>query len=141
MNIQQCAFAFLLLLVVTSCRRDDDSINTDNNDIVDINDIPGDQGSNTGNDTDVNNNNATNEADLTELGRLLFWDPILSGQKDIACASCHHPDFGYADGLQLSIGVGGQGLGPNRFDAENDDIGRVRRNAPTIINTVFNHFG
>ena len=25
------------------------------------------------------------------LGRLLFWDPILSGQKDVACATCHHP--------------------------------------------------
>src|SRR5687768_7673787 len=24
------------------------------------------------------------------LGRLLFWDPILSGQKDVACATCHH---------------------------------------------------
>ena len=27
------------------------------------------------------------------LGRLLFWDPILSGNKDVACATCHHPDF------------------------------------------------
>jgi cytochrome c peroxidase len=26
-----------------------------------------------------------------ELGRLLFWDPILSGAKDVACASCHDP--------------------------------------------------
>ena len=25
------------------------------------------------------------------LGRLLFWDPILSGPKDVACATCHHP--------------------------------------------------
>ncbi len=28
-----------------------------------------------------------------ELGRLLFYDPILSGRKDIACATCHHPEF------------------------------------------------
>ena len=36
------------------------------------------------------------------LGRLLFWDPILSGQNDVACATCHHhPDFGYSDGLDL----------------------------------------
>ena len=41
------------------------------------------------------------------LGRLLFWDPILSGQKDVACATCHHPDLGYADGLDLSIGANG----------------------------------
>src|SRR5689334_14221606 len=37
--------------------------------------------------------------DRVALGRLLFWDPILSGQKDVACATCHHPDFGYSDGL------------------------------------------
>ena len=48
------------------------------------------------------------------LGRLLFWDPILSGQKDVACATCHHPDFGYSDGLDLSIGANGAGLGAAR---------------------------
>ena len=46
------------------------------------------------------------------LGRLLFWDPILSGQKDVACATCHHPAFGYSDGIDLSIGANGIGLGP-----------------------------
>ena len=45
------------------------------------------------------------------LGRLLFWDPILSGQKDVACATCHHPSLGYSDGLDLSIGANGVGLG------------------------------
>ena len=48
------------------------------------------------------------------LGRLLFWDPILSGQKDVACATCHHPAFGYSDGLDLSIGANGVGLGAAR---------------------------
>ena len=28
------------------------------------------------------------------LGRLLFWDPLLSGRQDVACATCHHPRFG-----------------------------------------------
>ena len=46
------------------------------------------------------------------LGRLLFWDPILSGGRNVACATCHHPDFGYSDGLDLSIGADGVGLGP-----------------------------
>ena len=41
-----------------------------------------------------------------ELGRMLFWDPILSGGKDVACATCHHPDFGYAEPLDVSVGVG-----------------------------------
>ena len=40
-----------------------------------------------------------------ELGRLLFWDPILSGSRDIACATCHHPDLAYADARQLSLGT------------------------------------
>lgn len=46
------------------------------------------------------------------LGRALFWDPVLSGGKDVSCASCHHPAAGYADGLDLAIGENGQGLGP-----------------------------
>ena len=50
-----------------------------------------------------------------ELGELLFWDPVLSGQQNVACASCHHPDFGWADGRNFSIGVDGVGLGPERY--------------------------
>ena len=73
-----------------------------------------------------------------ELGRLLFWDPVLSGEQDVSCATCHHPQFGYADGRALPIGVGGVGLGPARQDAVNDDIGLVPRNSPTIVNTAFN---
>ncbi|MEL6538528.1 MAG: cytochrome c peroxidase [Bacteroidota bacterium] len=67
------------------------------------------------------------------LGRLLYWDPILSGTQEVACVSCHHPDLGYADGLGFSQGVGGVGLGPNRVGGE-----LTRRNAPTVINTAFN---
>jgi len=68
-----------------------------------------------------------------DLGRLLYWDPVLSGTKDVACVSCHHPDFGYADGLGFSKGVGGRGLGPNRSGGLT-----TRRNAHTVINTAFN---
>lgn len=71
-----------------------------------------------------------------ELGRLLFWDPILSGPGDIACASCHHPDFAYGDGIRLSIGTGGSGLGPDRVRGQGDPF--VPRNAPTVLNTGFN---
>jgi len=73
-----------------------------------------------------------------ELGRLLFWDPVLSGELDVSCATCHHPDLGYADARRLPIGVGGIGLGLARRDAINDDIGLVQRNSPTIVNTAFN---
>ena len=44
------------------------------------------------------------------LGEMLFWDPILSGDQNVACASCHHPYFGWADGRQFSIGSDGVGL-------------------------------
>src|SRR4051812_42620658 len=48
------------------------------------------------------------------LGKMLFWDPMLSGNNDIACATCHHPSLAYSDALDLSIGVNGQGLGVTR---------------------------
>ncbi len=73
-----------------------------------------------------------------ELGRLLFWDPILSGNSDVACSTCHHPDFGYAENLDISIGVDGVGLGhARRFDPATT-IPFVQRNSQTILNTAFN---
>ena len=78
---------------------------------------------------------------VEELGRLLFWDPILSGNKDVACATCHHPDFAYADGRQLSLGPGSVGLGPSRTDLTGGAIPVVKRNSPTVLNTVFNGTG
>src|SRR5258705_9359472 len=72
------------------------------------------------------------------LGRLLFWDPILSGQKDVACASCHHPRFGYADNRDLSIGVNGVGLGEERRFAPPNAIPFVKRNSQTLLNVGFN---
>ncbi|UII79459.1 cytochrome-c peroxidase [Flagellimonas sp. CMM7] len=72
------------------------------------------------------------------LGKLLFYDPILSGNKDISCATCHHPDMGYADFLDISIGTNAKGLGSKRkFNAQND-IPFVKRNAQTILNSAFN---
>lgn len=40
-----------------------------------------------------------------ELGRLLFFDPLLSKDNTISCASCHHPDLGFGDGLGRAIGI------------------------------------
>jgi cytochrome c peroxidase len=73
-----------------------------------------------------------------ELGRALFYDPILSGPKDVACASCHHPEYGYAEGLDVSVGVGGRGLGETRTFQSSGHVPFVRRNAHTILNTAFN---
>ncbi len=49
------------------------------------------------------------------LGRMLFFDPILGGEKDVACGTCHHPIFAFADRRQFGAGTSGVGLGPNRF--------------------------
>jgi cytochrome c peroxidase len=73
-----------------------------------------------------------------DLGRLLFWDPVLSGNSDVACATCHHPDFAYADGRDLSLGTGAVGLGPARRDVSGGRIPVVKRNSPTVLNTAFN---
>jgi cytochrome c peroxidase len=72
------------------------------------------------------------------LGRLLFWDPILSGPKDVACATCHHPAFGYADGLDLSIGANGVGAGPARSFGAGHTPRLVKRNSQSILNVAFN---
>jgi len=70
-----------------------------------------------------------------ELGQLLFWDPILSGNRNISCGTCHHPEFATGDGLALGIGEGGIGLGPaRRIDAANPPEDFIPRNAPALFN-------
>lgn len=66
------------------------------------------------------------------LGRLLFFDPILSANNDISCATCHHPDYGFADGLPRAIGAGGSGVGPNRTGGV-----ELARNTPTLWNVGY----
>jgi cytochrome c peroxidase len=73
------------------------------------------------------------------LGRLLFFDPILSGNKDVSCATCHQPEFNYAEFLQTSIGVNGVGSGSTRrFVDANNTIPFTKRNSQSILNTAFN---
>lgn len=57
------------------------------------------------------------------LGRRLFYDPILSVDNTVACASCHSPEAGFADPRPFSVGVGGKVGG---------------RNAPTVFNAAYN---
>jgi cytochrome c peroxidase len=76
----------------------------------------------------------TNPAEV-RLGQLLFYDAILSGNQNIACATCHHPTLGTADGVSLAIGDGGIGLGPDRIvDPDNPPEERIPRNAPALFN-------
>lgn len=81
--------------------------------------------------------NPATEAKET-LGKLLFFDPILSGSKDVACATCHHPKNGYTEFLDLSIGPNAMGFGSKRKFNVPNDIPFVKRNAQTIINAAFN---
>ncbi len=70
-----------------------------------------------------------------DLGRLLFWDPLLSGNRNISCGTCHHPRFATGDGLALGVGEGGIGIGPDRRpDPENRPEQRIPRNAPGLFN-------
>ena len=69
-----------------------------------------------------------------QLGRLLFFDPVLSGANDISCATCHHPDLGFSDGRGQAMGKGGNGLGPDRASGA-----IVRRGSPTLWNAAYNH--
>ena len=60
---------------------------------------------------------------LAALGKLLFFDPVLSASNDRACASCHQPEQAFSDGLPKSIATGFNGT--------------VQRNAPGLINSVY----
>ncbi|MBK8903996.1 MAG: VCBS repeat-containing protein [Anaerolineaceae bacterium] len=75
---------------------------------------------------------APSEAEVA-LGRALFWDPLLSGNKDIACVTCHHPDAATGDNLPLPIGTGGEGLALERVMVNGRQI-LVPRNATPIFN-------
>ena len=47
---------------------------------------------------------------VIDLGRYLFFDPLLSGDNTIACSSCHDPDHGFADGRGRAVGIKGVSL-------------------------------
>jgi len=57
-----------------------------------------------------------------DLGRYLFFDPVLSANGKVACVSCHDPGHGFSDGRGRSSGVAGR---------------EVRRNAPSLWNVGF----
>ena len=76
------------------------------------------------------------------LGRLLFSDPILGGERDVACGTCHMAGRAFVDGRQFGAGVSGVGLGEDRTlsssSISGDPISAEPRNVMTILNTAFN---
>jgi cytochrome c peroxidase len=60
-----------------------------------------------------------------ELGRMLFYDPILSEDSTISCGSCHDPKLAFTDGKQVSEGVKDR---------------QTKRNSPTLANVAYQEF-
>jgi cytochrome c peroxidase len=69
--------------------------------------------------------NSWQSDEKTGLGKKLFYDPLLSLNNKISCASCHHPGKAFTDGLAKSIATGGKGF--------------LKRNTPTLINAGYQH--
>ena len=71
-----------------------------------------------------------------KLGQLLFYDKILSGNRNISCGTCHNHHFGGSDGLSLGVGEGGIGIGPIRTAGlgKSRIKKRVPRNSPGLWN-------
>lgn len=57
------------------------------------------------------------------LGKLLFNDPVLSGNNSRSCASCHHADKAFTDGMEKALSFDGKSF--------------VKRNTPTLTNIAF----
>lgn len=70
---------------------------------------------------------ATYTPQQIDLGRQLFFDPLLSANKDLSCASCHQPDKGFADGR--GVGLGARQLSGSRKE--------LTRSVPTLWNVAF----
>ncbi|MFN8752205.1 MAG: cytochrome-c peroxidase [Betaproteobacteria bacterium] len=62
-------------------------------------------------------------ADRVALGKMLFFDPRLSRDGNMSCATCHNPMFGWSDGLPVARGFRSEALA---------------RATPTVVNTGYN---
>ena len=69
---------------------------------------------------------------MVALGQALLFDRILSGNRDVSCATCHQMSRGATDGLSLAVGTGGTGTGLTREPGPGR--AHVPRNAPTLLN-------
>jgi len=72
------------------------------------------------------------DPEQVRLGKALFFDKILSGNKDISCAGCHAPEHALTDHIPLSIGTGGKKLGPARTLGAGREF--IARHSPDLFN-------
>ena len=63
------------------------------------------------------------QKEAAALGKLLFFDPILSGNLRRSCASCHKPELAFSDGLATSLAMG--------------EDSHIKRNAPSLLNAIY----
>src|SRR5687767_11071542 len=75
---------------------------------------------------------APQNSEMVGLGQALMFDKILSGNRDVSCATCHTAADHLADGLALSVGTGGTGAGPSRVLGPGRRF--VPRNSPSLLN-------
>src|SRR5262245_55915887 len=72
------------------------------------------------------------DPELADLGRNLFFDPILALRKDNSCSGCHAPQFGFGDSQSIAIGIMNNGVvGPDRSGPRN------QRRSPMVMNAAF----
>lgn len=71
----------------------------------------------------ANLNDVSTADERLALGRLLFFDPILSNDLTASCATCHQPELAFTDGYAKSLSVDGDGT--------------LQRNSPTLVNSVY----
>jgi cytochrome c peroxidase len=81
---------------------------------------------------------AAQDPALVALGRALFFDKVLSGNRDVACATCHDPAAALGDGRSLPVGTGAAGAGAAR--APGSDRTFVPRHAPSLLNSALGSF-
>ncbi len=65
-------------------------------------------------------------AEIEKIGKMLFYDPLLSGNNKRSCASCHDPNQHFTDTLRTT-------------SLQMDGANRLPRNSPSLINAEYNH--
>lgn len=75
---------------------------------------------------------------VVALGQALVFDKVLSGNRDVSCATCHQPSLHMGDGLPLAVGTGGTGSGLSRLPGPGREF--VPRNASPLLNTGLGFF-
>lgn len=122
-HLKLAIFLVVLPLVLVACGTADEDATTDTEPVDEVDDEYADLIAKFDplGDVPVPEDNPMDE-DVIELGKTLFFDPRLSGNDELSCASCHVPALGWSDGKPLFEGFEGV-EGPRR--------------TPTIINSAY----